>query len=529
MAEGISRVIGRVRTTVGAILLGPQLLAFVPALTLGGYWIAGEAGLVFVAIAIPLLFSLGGLFNQRARPAGPRDPLTGLPYRREVVEAADALFADGPTRAGTTAALAVGIDEYRELVDRYGEDTGTMILRACADRVRGAVRDTDIVGRLDGARFAVVLASGTRSDLESLIQLATRVQKKVQEPITFDGTRLYASVSVGFCAPKQSPALQGEALIGAAEQALNDAASNGTGAIRAFTQDMRRRARSRGALSDELARALEENQIKPWFQPQVSAETGEVTGFEALARWEHPQSGLVPPGEFLPAAEHLGLLGRLGEVMLYQSLNALRAWDAGGCAVPKLSLNFTAEELRNPNIVDKIEWELDRFDIAPQRLSVEVLETVIAQTSNDTIIRNLRGFAELGCLIDLDDFGTGHASIANIKRFSVDRIKIDRSFVTRIDADDEQQNIVAAILTLADRMQLDTLAEGVETPAEEAVLRHLGCAHLQGFGIARPMPYENVQQWLESRRESGAGGALQPARPDPASPGGQPAEQGKTA
>ncbi len=518
-----------IRRGIRAGLSGPQALAFSPAISLSGYWLAGEAGLIAVSVAVPGVLLLTGALERRNSAPATTDPITRLPWRSTAVEAADHLLDDGPSRPDMTAALAVGIDEYNELVERYGHTASDLILRTCADRLRTALREQDLICRLDGARIGVVLCSSSMADLEGLIQLSTRIQKQIQAPIVLDGTRVFVSASVGFCAPGRAPMATGDALIGAAEQALNDAASNGTGAIRAFTLDMRRRARSRGALSDDLPRALEDGQIKPWFQPQVDAETGAVTGCEVLARWEHPNSGLVPPGEFLPAAEHLGLLGRLGETMLFQSLNALRAWDAGGCDVPTLSLNFSSEELRNPTIVDRIRWELDRFELAPERLSVEVLETVIAQTSNDTIIRNLRAFSDMGCRIDLDDFGTGHASIANIKRFSIDRIKIDRSFVTQIDSDADQQNIVAAILTLAGRMELDTLAEGVETPAEHAVLRQLGCRHVQGFGIARPMPFAEVEPWLEQYRAgiaaTGAGAtAASPARSQPNGAG-----HGKTA
>lgn len=531
MASGKARSwMRRMRGPVGSALAGPQILAFLPAITLAGYWIGGEAALIAIALLMPGLYALAGLFGNRRRGrARDRDPVTDLPLRPEIVADADALLADGPTRTGTTAAVAVGIDEFADLIDRHGDAAGTAILRACADRLRASVRDTDLVARLDGPRFAVVLTSGARADLESLIQLATRIQKRMEGPVSLDGTRLFASVSVGFCAPKRSPVATGDSLVAAAEQALDDAVSNGTGAIRAFTRDMQRRAKARGALSEELPKALEEGQIRPWFQPQVCARTGAVTGFEALARWEHPTGGLVPPAEFLPAAEQLGLLERLGEIMLYQGLNALRAWDASGCRVPNLSLNFSAEELRNPAVVDRIRWELDRFDVAPERLTVEVLETVIAQTANDTIIRNLRAFAEMGCGIDLDDFGTGHASITNIKRFSVGRIKIDRSFVTRIDGDLEQQNIVSAILTLAERLELETLAEGVENAAEHAVLRRLGCGHVQGYAIARPMPFEAVEDWVrnhENRIRGATGGDGRRASPPPGKSAG---EQGKTA
>ncbi len=182
--------------------------------------------------------------------------------------------------------------------------------------------------------------------------------------------------------------------------------------------------------------------------------------------------------------------------MLYNALVALSRWEKAGLHVPTIGVNFSADELRNPRLPDKLKWELDRFDLTPDRLSVEILETVVAQTDNDVIVHNVAALARMGCGIDLDDFGTGHTSIANLRRFAVRRLKIDRSFVTRLDEDRDQQRIVAAILSLAERLGLDTLGEGVETMAEHAMLAQLGCGHLQGFGIARPMPFDDTIDWM---------------------------------
>lgn len=260
---------------------------------------------------------------------------------------------------------------------------------------------------------------------------------------------------------------------------------------------MQHRAKVQHDLIEDVSIALENGQILPWFQPQVSTDTGEVTGFEALARWLHPTRGMIPPCDFLPAIEEAGLFERLGEVILYQSLASMIKWQESGFTVPKVGVNFSGAELRNPKLVDKIRWELDRFDLSPDRLAVEVLETVVADTGDDIITRNIAGLASLGCSIDLDDFGTGHASIANIRRFSVDRIKIDRSFIMKVDTDPEQQHMVAAILTMADQLKLETLGEGVETIGEHAMLAQLGCGHIQGFGLARPMPYEDTLEWMQ--------------------------------
>ncbi len=221
-----------------------------------------------------------------------------------------------------------------------------------------------------------------------------------------------------------------------------------------------------------------------------------MTGFEALARWHHPERGLLGPAEFLPAIADCGLSERLSEVMLFHAMVALNRWDRAGLAVPVVGVNFSADELRNPRLPDKLRWELDRFDLTPDRLVVEILETVAAQTDNDVIVRNVAALAGMGCGIDLDDFGTGHTSIANLRRFAVRRLKIDRSFVARVDEDRDQQRMVAAVLSLAERLGLDTLAEGVETAGERAMLAQLGCGHLQGFGIARPMPFDETVDWM---------------------------------
>ena len=259
---------------------------------------------------------------------------------------------------------------------------------------------------------------------------------------------------------------------------------------------MRRDTESRAELREEVVQALDSGQIQPWFQPQISTDTGQITGFEALARWNHPVRGMIPPLDFLPAIEETGLLERLAEVMMYHSFAALKAWDGSGTEVPQIGVNFAGGELANPRLIDKITWELDRFELTPDRLAVEVLETVVASAPDDMITRNINALGKLGCRIDLDDFGTGHASIASIRRFSVSRIKIDRSFVMKSDRDPDQQRMISAILTMAERLGVETLAEGVETVGEHVLLAQLGCDHVQGFGIARPMPFEQTLDWI---------------------------------
>lgn len=483
------------------LLLGPQLLMFMPAASLGAFWLGGEGALILIALVLPVIFGVSGLVGAYGRYGKSRtDQVTGLTLRRDAVALTDEAIAENAMFSRPTAAIAIGLDNPEELEDRHGQTAKDAILLACANRLKGVLREGDIIARLDGLRFCIVLGQHPRVDLETLVQISTRIQRVIEDPISFDRTRLFVSCSVGFCASNKIQSECGEALIEAAEAAQADAAANGPGSLRAFAPEMRERARAQLVLSDELPRALENGQIIPWFQPQIVAKTGELIGFEVLARWDHPDRGIVPPAQFLSAVADQGLMDRLLEVMLYNSLGALNSWDAAGLDVPGISVNFSADELRDPEIVEKIGWELDRFDIASSRFTVEILETVIAMTANDTIFRNINALRDLGCQIDLDDFGTGHASIANIKRFDVDRIKIDRSFVTKIDTDSEQQNLVAAILTMAKSLKLETLAEGVETTGEHAVLRELGCGFIQGYGVAAPMPFVSVEPWVKEHR-----------------------------
>ncbi|MBL9060679.1 MAG: EAL domain-containing protein, partial [Mangrovicoccus sp.] len=193
---------------------------------------------------------------------------------------------------------------------------------------------------------------------------------------------------------------------------------------------------------------------------------------------------------------------QLGQAMLAQALAALSVWDVSGHDVGSVAVNLSAAELRDPNLPHRIAWEIDRHDLTPDRLTLEVLESVISDAPDDIISRNIAALADLGCGIDLDDFGTGHASITSIRRFAVSRIKIDRSFVSRLDTDREQQRMVAAILTMCERLDLGAVAEGVETPGEHTILAQLGCGHVQGFGIARPMPFDETLAWLERHNAS---------------------------
>lgn len=488
--------IRQIRRRLNHAFVRPQTLAFLPALMLGGYWFGGEGLLMITAVTFPVVLLLGGLL-EGDRNRERMDGLTGLANRDHVMDVLSGHLKHFEGRGQSTIALVIQLDEFSEVAEPLGSSGTEEILRRTADRILGAIRPGDIAARLVEHRFAVVLGPVRQANMEVGLRVAERLQAAIAEPISLNAGSVYVTASVGFCLARRSPHHDAESMMESAEIAMDEARRSGRGSIRSFSAEMGDAMQVRQCLTEEISAAFDEGQIRPWFQPQISTDTGLVSGFEALARWDHPDRGVLPPSDFMEAVENAGMLERLGDVMLFHSLSALRLWDKSGYRVPRIGLNFSAAELRNPRLVDKVRWELDRFDLTPDRLNAEILETVVAESSNDTVAANISALASLGCDIDLDDFGTGHASITNIRRFAVNRIKIDQSFVTRVDIDMDQQRMVAAILAMAERLDLQTLAEGIETHGEHTMLAQLGCGHVQGFSVAPPMPFEDTMAWMD--------------------------------
>jgi EAL domain-containing protein (putative c-di-GMP-specific phosphodiesterase class I) len=483
------------RARLQRALQGPQMLAFIPAVALAAFWIGGEHLLLAAALGAPLLFVFAGGMVAAAPPAAVLG--TGDIVNTISATALTQGALDSAREANmTTACLMIEVDGLSEIAQRSGEAAADSFRDLTLSRLRNALRRDDAAVRLGDARYLVLLAPALRLDLEALLQLATRMQNALEEPASVDNAMRYLAVSVGFCG---STRLKGEAsgkqLFEAAQIALTEAIANGPSAIRSWSETMRCAHREQKSLMSEVERALTNGQIQPWYQPQICTSTGRISGVEALARWIHPERGIVPPVQFLRVLEDSGRMERLSEVILQHALTALRSWDQAGLDVPRVSVNFADAELRDPRLVQRIQWELDRFGLGAQRLGIEVLETVIAGSPDGIVARNIIDLGRIGCQIDLDDFGTGHASITSLRRFTVHRLKIDRSFVTRVDRDEDQQRMLAAVLGMADRLGLETLAEGVESVGEHALLAQLGCDHVQGFGIARPMPADQLVDW----------------------------------
>ncbi|MDU8912236.1 GGDEF domain-containing phosphodiesterase [Aestuariicoccus sp. MJ-SS9] len=487
------------KTRLQHLLLGPQLLAFLPAIVLAAFWTGGEIALLIVALTVPVLFALSGGFSGAVATVPAAEQPMDLVDRATVASLTEQSMLRAQNAKLQTGAFLIEVEGLDGIARQMGEDAASALRELCLSRLRNLLRRDDMALRVGDSRYLVLLGPSLRLDLEAMLQMGSRFQMGVEEPADINGTTHYLSAAIGFCGSSRLPRnATGRELIDGTQAALAEAIANGPSAIRAWSESIGAERRARKALQTEVERALANGQIQAWFQPQICTSTGAISGVEALARWLHPERGVVPPGQFLRSLEEANQMERLSEVIVQQSLTALRGWDNARLGVPRVSVNFATSELRNPRLVERIKWELDRFGLTPQRLGIEVLETVIADAPDGIVARNIEALLDLGCHVDLDDFGTGHASITALRRFPVNRLKIDRSFVTRVDRDEEQRRMLTAVLSMADRLGLETLAEGVESVGEHALLSQLGCDHVQGFGIARPMPGDAIYDWAKT-------------------------------
>lgn len=426
------------------------------------------------------------------------DPLTGLPNAAYFQAHLRQVAAGAGRGDGQTALLRVDLDRFEVMRETLGQRTCDEVLRLAARRVRKMLRAGDFAAYLGQDDFVVVATDLDEANDAAMI--ASRLQTALGKPFAINAgvRRISASVGVTLLSDDSPDA---ERIAANAEMALAAARAAGPGSVRYFRDDLRHEAERREALFTDLVLGLDRGEVLPYFQPQLDLATGAFGGFEALVRWRHPTKGLLEPESFLDFAERTDLSERIGELVLTRSLEALRVWDAAGLEVPRIGVNFAAGQLGDPRLVEKIKWETERLDIAPERIAIEVLETILIKSDTDMVVRNLRGLASAGFHVELDDFGTGHASIANLRRFMVNRIKIDRSFVTGIEDDEEQRTLTASMIAMAHALGIATLAEGVETEAASTTLAALGCDAVQGYHVGRPMSLDDSLEWLAGFRD----------------------------
>ena len=394
------------------------------------------------------------------------------------------------------AVLLVEIDELALSGDSSGRAGAEALLPAVGRRLQGCVRPGDAVGHLEAGRFAILverLASG-----ESALALATRVQASLLAPFRVPAGEVFARAAAGMALSTSGYALA-EDVLRDAGIALARAKEHGAGGLEVFDTAMRERAQSRLRLEAELRRGLEHGEFVLHYQPIVDAATGAPYGFEALLRWQHPLRGLVMPAQFIRVAEDTGLIVPIADGVFPEACEAVRAWRERRPAL-SLSMNFTATHFHDASVVDSVLRALERSGLPPQALVVEITETALV-TDFATVAAALGELRDHGVRVHLDDFGTGYSSLSYLHNLPIDAIKIDRSFVSRLETAPSAAALVKAVLDLAASLGKRVIAEGVENEAQAARLRALGCPLLQGFLFSPALPRADAGRWLERARQ----------------------------
>tara|TARA_R110002051_G_scaffold45702_4_gene92207 strand:- start:1024 stop:3171 length:2148 start_codon:yes stop_codon:yes gene_type:complete len=448
-----------------------------------------EHGRVGLRIDITELKKNEAKLEQNART----DYLTGLMNRRGLQEHLKVMSHELQDNERISV-LHIDLDKFKSINDGFGHDAGDFILRHCAKVLRSMLPDDRLVARVGGDEFIGLVKSGDSTP--KMLAFAQTLVSKLSEPVVFRDRVCDFSASIGIAFHSGDCDQNTEKSLTGADIALNAAKQAGRGVCRVFEDEMRRDTIRQISMGQEIRLGLKAGHLEPFFQPQVDTIAGKIIGFESLIRWRHPEKGLVPAGLFLPAAEGSGLMNDIDEVVMDRSCYAASQLKVWGVQNPCVSINMSMSQLRDPTILKRLMFYVESYDILPVNLRIELLESTLLDERSSVIVENVHRLIAHGFSVELDDFGTGHAAIATLRKFAVKRIKIDRSLVEGIDSDPELRVITGAIINLADRLGVSALAEGVETAQEQRALQELGCSDAQGYLHAHPMPLSDLQAWI---------------------------------
>lgn len=420
------------------------------------------------------------------------DVLTQLPNRLLFQDRVSKALERARRYQKKLAVLLLDLDRFKNINDSLGHAVGDQFLRAISTRLGSVVRDCDTAARIGGDEFVVVMEDF--DDVASVTSVATKLLKVLAEPICIEHHELYSTASIGISIyPSDGDSV--ETLIKAADAAMYRAKEKGKNNFHYYTEDINRRTFELLLLENDLRRALDQNQFFVAYQPQFSLNGGMLVGVEALMRWQHPVQGLIAPTEFIPLAEETGLIVPLGRWMLRASCTQIRQWLDSGYRLGRIAVNLSARQFRQPGLVEDITQILSEVGLSPEHLELEITES-IAMDNVETTIAKLEVLKSMGLQLSIDDFGTGYSSLSYLKRFAIDKLKIDKSFVRDIVSDPNDAAIAASTIALAHKMGLKVIAEGVETAEQVAFLREQGCDEVQGFFYGKPVPAREFERLL---------------------------------
>ena len=428
------------------------------------------------------------------------DPLTGLPNRALLVDRLTQALARLAREGSMLGVIFLDIDRFKVINDSLGHPAGDQMLLAMGARLTALLRPTDTLARFGGDEF-VILCEGLGDEAEA-IALADRVSASMTEPLQSNEGELVVTISAGI-ALTTSELTTPEALLRDADAAMYSAKALGRARVEVFAQSMRRTATGRLNTEVDLRRSISDGGFRVYYQPVVNLADGRIVGTEALVRWQHPTRGLVGPDDFIPVAEETGLIVPLGGWVLAEACRQARLFQERDPSLT-MAVNLSGGQINQPGIVELVSSALADSGLSPFQLNLEITESVLMNGA--AAVRTLRMLKDIGVRLSIDDFGTGYSSFSYLKRFPVDVLKVDRSFVAGLGRDSWDAAIVTAVVSLANAMRIAVIAEGVETERQRDQLVRLGCTYAQGYHFARPLPATEIERLLDRRTLSAVAG-----------------------
>jgi diguanylate cyclase (GGDEF)-like protein/PAS domain S-box-containing protein len=426
------------------------------------------------------------------------DSLTGLPNRALFIDRLSHRLALEQRRPRASfAVLFLDIDRFKVINDSLGHVRGDEVLMEVGRRLQSGLRPHDTVARLGGDEFGVLLEDVP--DAETARKVAERLQDALKAPFMLHSQEIFCGASIGIAQGNASYA-RPEDIMRDADTALYRAKGQGRGRWVEFDSTMHDRAVELLRLETDIRRALERRELLLHYQPVVSLQSGEIVGAEALVRWQHPERGLVAPMEFIPLAEEMGLIVPIGAWVLHEACRQMKQWqDRLGLPDLEIGVNLSSKQFQAPGLVTEVGRVLRETGLSPRSLRLEVTESLLMDR-HPQVADAMTGLRAMGVRIDLDDFGTGYSSLSYLHQFPIDTLKIDRSFISRLGTTSDGIEIVNTILALAQSLDMEVVAEGVETAEQLQLLRNLHCAYAQGYHLSRPVDSEHFEALLGERR-----------------------------
>jgi len=434
--------------------------------------------------------------NKQLRHLATHDALTGLPNRVLMDDRISQSIRLADRQKQSFAVMLLDLDRFKSVNDYLGHRAGDELLREVARRLKGVVREVDTVTRLGGDEFVLIITPSPERDAAQ--QAATRIIDALQAPVRVAGVDMHTSPSIGI-ALYPDDAVTAEILLAHADAAMYCAKQRGGNNFQCFLPGMNTAALDKVRLESDLRVALEQGEFELHYQPKVNTATGQMHGAEALLRWTHPVRGAISPAEFIPVAEECGLIGIIGAWVMREACRQARAWQLAGLPPLRVAVNLSPSQFRQGNIVAMIRDALGDAGLEARYLEIELTETAV-MTDAEESIAILEKLSAMGVLVSVDDIGTGYSSMSYLRRFPIDKLKIDRSFISEVMTRPDDASIVRAIVSLAHSLRLKVVAEGVESPEQLEFLRSVGCDQYQGYHFSRALPASQFETLVRSQQ-----------------------------